>query len=227
MLGFRFLKVPPTTFVMHFKNGRVVREGAGRSFFYFAPDAEIVHIPLASIDVPFVFNEVTADFQDATIQGELTYRITDPKRLAGVLDFSVDARGDHRSDDPSKLNDRLIHAAQTLARTYTQRCKLRQLLIASAQLITEISAGLLPANRNPSHPAASSFRRAAGSTGWMSSVINMTVGVSTSWGNPSTIASSLSGAIGGAVGRPRTLCQQAIAGRPGGGHPGRTPGTGR
>ena len=106
------------------------------------PGDEIVHIPLASIDVPFVFNEVTADFQDATIQGELTYRITDPKRLAGVLDFSVDARGDHRSDDPSKLNDRLIHAAQTLARTYTQRCKLRDLLVASAELIATISAGL-------------------------------------------------------------------------------------
>src|SRR5262245_41161739 len=128
MFGIRFLKVPPTTYVMHFKNGRAVREGAGRSFIYFAPRAEIVQIPLAGIDVPFVFNEVTADFQDATIQGQLTYRITDPKRLAAVLDFSVDTRGDHRSEDPSKLNDRLIHAAQTLARTYTQRSKLRDLL---------------------------------------------------------------------------------------------------
>jgi hypothetical protein len=142
MLGIRFLKVPPTTYVMHFKNGRVVREGAGRSFFYFAPGAEIVHIPLASIDVPFVFNEVTADFQDATIQGELTYRITDPKRLATVLDFSVDAKGNHRSEDPSKLNDRLIHAAQTLARNHTQRSKLRDLLVGSAELIAEISGGL-------------------------------------------------------------------------------------
>ena len=61
------------------------------SFFYFAPATELVKIPLTSTDVPFVFNEVTADFQDATIQGELTYRIGDPKQVASLLDFSIDA----------------------------------------------------------------------------------------------------------------------------------------
>ncbi|HTU25895.1 MAG TPA: SPFH domain-containing protein [Pirellulales bacterium] len=142
MLGIKFLKVRPTTYVMHFKNGRVVREGAGRSFLYFAPGAEIVQISLASIDVPFVFNGVTADFQDAAIQGELTYRVTDPKRLAAVLDFSVDNRGHYRSEDPTKLNDRLIHAAQTIARGYTQRKNLRDVLVGSAELVSEISAGL-------------------------------------------------------------------------------------
>ena len=72
MLGIRYLKVPPTTHVMQFKRGQVVRQGAGLSFFYFAPNSVLVQVPLASVDVPFVFNEVTADFQDATIQGELT-----------------------------------------------------------------------------------------------------------------------------------------------------------
>ena len=70
----------------------------------------LVQVPIASADVPFVFNEVTADFQDATIQGELTYRISDPKQIAALLDFSVDARGRGRSTDAEKLSDRLIHA---------------------------------------------------------------------------------------------------------------------
>ena len=112
MLGFRYVKVPPTTFVMQYRRGKVRREGPGLAFFYFAPSAELVQVPLASTDVPFVFNEVSADFQDATIQGELTYRITDPKRIATVLDYSITTRGHYRSDDPTKLNDRLVHAAQ-------------------------------------------------------------------------------------------------------------------
>ena len=91
MFGIEFLKVPPTTHAMQYRSGRIAREEAGLSFFYFAPTAEIVRVPLASADVPFVFNEVTADFQDATIQGELTYRIGNPKLIAGLLDFSVDA----------------------------------------------------------------------------------------------------------------------------------------
>jgi hypothetical protein len=98
--------------VMQFRRGVLKRQGAGLAFWYFAPTAEIVQVPLASVDVPFVFNEATADYKDATIQGELTYRITDPQRLAKLFDYSVDHRGRYRSDDPTKLNDRLVHAAQ-------------------------------------------------------------------------------------------------------------------
>src|SRR5688500_15000458 len=91
MFGIRYLKVSPTTYVLHFKRGQLQREGAGLSFFYFGPNSEIVTVPLSSVDVPFVFNEVTADFQEATIQGELTYRVIDARRLAAVLDYSLDA----------------------------------------------------------------------------------------------------------------------------------------
>jgi hypothetical protein len=142
MLGWRYLKAAPTTYVIHFVGGKVRREGAGLSFFYYAPKAEIVKVPLSTTDVPFVFNEVTADFQDASIQGELTYRITDAKRAASLLSFSVDAHGRYLSDDPTKLNDRLIHAAQISARSFTQRMKLRDLLVNSDALINEMLAGV-------------------------------------------------------------------------------------
>jgi len=142
MLGIRYMKTPPTTYVLHYKGGKVAREGAGLSFFYYAPSAVIVHIPLSSVDVPFVFNEVTADFQDATIQGELTIRVTDPKRLAALLDYSVDANGRRRSDDPDKLNDRVIHAAQIRARAFTQKNSLRELLVNSSALVQETLDGL-------------------------------------------------------------------------------------
>jgi len=142
MFGIRFVKVPPITHVIQYRRGRMVREGAGLAFFYFAPTSVIVEVPLASVDVPFVFNEVTADFQDATIQGELTYRVTDAKRLAGLLDYSVDATGRHRGEDPEKLNDRLIHAAQILARSFTQRHPLARLLVGSDALVEAVLAGL-------------------------------------------------------------------------------------
>lgn len=142
MLGFRYLKTAPTTHVMQFRGGVVKRQGAGLAFWYFAPTAEIVQVPLASIDVPFVFNEATADFQDATIQGELTYRITDPQLLARSLDYSIDHRGRYRSDDPTKLNDRLIHAAQISARSFIQRRPLREVLTDSDVMIADVLSGL-------------------------------------------------------------------------------------
>ena len=38
MFGINYLKVPPTTHVMQYKGGQVVRSGAGLSFFYYCAD---------------------------------------------------------------------------------------------------------------------------------------------------------------------------------------------
>jgi hypothetical protein len=142
MFGIKYLKVPPTTHVMQFKRGRMVKSGAGLSFFYHGHTSVSVTIPIASTDVPFVFNEVTADYQDATVQGELTFRVVDPSRLAALLDFSIGPLGQYRSDDPAKLNDRLIHSAQILARGFTQRCEVGQLLVSSDALVEHMLSGL-------------------------------------------------------------------------------------
>ena len=131
-----FMKVPPTTYVLQYKHGTIKREGAGLSFFYYVPASTIVTIPMASADVPFVFQEATADFQSVRIQGELTYRIADPKRLASLLDFSVDKRRAYYSEDPRRLPERLIHTLQTLTRAITQRLALRDALTSSDSIVS-------------------------------------------------------------------------------------------
>jgi len=142
MFGFRFLKASPTTHVLHYRAGKLVHDGVGLSYWYFSPTAVIAQVPISSRDVPFVFGEVTADFQDVTIQGELTCRIRDVKKVAALLDYTVDAYGRYRSEDPSKLNDRLIHAAQILARSFTQKRSLKEVLVSSDALVAEVLEGL-------------------------------------------------------------------------------------
>lgn len=132
-----FMKVPPTTYVLQYKHGKIKREGTGLSFIYYAPTSTIVAIPMASADVPFVFQESTADFQSVTIQGQLTYRVADPKRLASLLDFSVDNRRAYYSEDPRKLPERLIHTLQTLTRAITQRLGLKEALVSSDSIVAE------------------------------------------------------------------------------------------
>jgi hypothetical protein len=142
MFGIRYLKVPSTTYVLHFRDGKIVREGAGMSFFYFAPTAVIVQVPISSVDVPFVFNETSADYQEVTIQGTLTYRVSEPAKLVSLLDYSVDAWGRYRSEDPVKLNERLVQAAQVRTRTFVQSQPLRKVLTSSATLEEDALAGL-------------------------------------------------------------------------------------
>lgn len=141
MFGIRYMKVPPTTFVIQFRNGRVVREGTGTSFFYFAPSSTIVAVPVGSLDVPFIFPETTADFQSVTVQGSLTFRVSDPKKLASLLDYSVKGAG-YASEDPAKLPLRIAHAAQTATRAEIQARPLRANLIEADAIGSKVRAAL-------------------------------------------------------------------------------------
>jgi hypothetical protein len=142
MLGLRYIKASPTTYVLHTSKGKVKREGAGLSFFYWGPDSTLALVPLASADVPFAFNEVTVDFQAVTLQGQLTFRVVDPKRLASMLDYSVGPAGAYVSEDPDALGERLVHVTQVLAREAVQRLKLRNVLTAADQIAREILPAL-------------------------------------------------------------------------------------
>jgi regulator of protease activity HflC (stomatin/prohibitin superfamily) len=141
-MSIRYMKAPPTTYVMQFKDGRVKREGPGLSFFYWAPTTTVVSVPLASSDVPFVFNEVTQDFQAVTLQGQLPYRVADPKLLSGLLDYSVKPSGEYASEDPSKLEERLVQVAQVRARTVVQTMTLREVLVSANVIEGKVLAAL-------------------------------------------------------------------------------------
>src|SRR5215470_7885616 len=146
MLSLRFMKAPPTTYVLHFVNGRVRREGPGLSFFYWAPGSTIVTVPMGSADVPFAFQEATEDFQAVAIQGQVTYRVADPRRLAALLDLSLAPNGRYRTDDYQKLPERLVHATQMLMRAETQRLTLAAALTDASGLGARVLARLREAD---------------------------------------------------------------------------------
>ncbi len=129
MFGFNYCKANPNDYVLHFSRGKVAREGPGLSFFYFSPDSTIVSVPLASANIPFVFNEPTVDFQTITVQGQMTYRIVDAKKAAAMLDFTVDAKGKYVTDQHLKLPERLVYGLQTLVRVQFQNLRLREALV--------------------------------------------------------------------------------------------------
>jgi hypothetical protein len=143
MLGVRYYKAPPTTYVLQFAGGRVKREGLGLSFFYFAPRTTLVAVPVASTDVPFIFQETTADFQAVTVQGHLTYRVQDAKRLAGLLDYSLKPDGDYASDDPDKLPARITYAAQNAVRAEVQARPLRAVLLEADAIAAKVQSVLV------------------------------------------------------------------------------------
>lgn len=133
MFGIRFVKAQPTMHLMQFRGGRIVREGAGQSFCYYAPTSTLVAVPLASQDRPFMLGLSTADFQNVTVQGQVTFRVADPRRLAALMDFSLARDGQtHASKDPQRLGDRVAMQVEVIVQQAVQALELKQALRASA-----------------------------------------------------------------------------------------------
>jgi hypothetical protein len=143
MFGIRFIKVQPTTYLLQYRNGQIAREGAGLSFFYFSPNSSLVAVPVASTDAPFIFEETTADYQAITLQGQVTYRVADPKRLAALLNFTLDPSGrGFVSDDPDKLPQRVINNVKVLGRAELQKLALKDALRAADTLVGTVRSGI-------------------------------------------------------------------------------------
>jgi SPFH domain / Band 7 family len=139
MFGFRFIRTEPTKFVILFRNGRARRAGAGLAFWYFEPSSSIVVVPTASVNEPFIFPEVTADFQDVTVQGQVAFRVADPARTAALLNFTLAANGDYVSEDPQKLSQRLLDRVRVAMRAEVQALPLKEALSKGEALIGRVA----------------------------------------------------------------------------------------
>jgi len=101
MFGIRFAKFEQGLYVFRYKKGKVIARGEGLSFHYYAPTTSLVLVPVSSVDAPFMFSETSADFQELTIQGQLTYRISDPEKTAKMLNYTINSKNlSYISDDP-------------------------------------------------------------------------------------------------------------------------------
>ena len=142
MFGIKHIKFDSMTYVLHYNNGKLKKEGKGLSFFYFLPTSSIVAIPMGSSDLPFIFKESTKDYQSVTIQGQISYKVSDPKMLASVLDFTVNDNGTYKNADIEKLNQRIINEAQASTSSYIHEINLKEAIRSAQEIENRILEGL-------------------------------------------------------------------------------------
>ena len=121
----------------------VTHEGAGLSGFYYAPVTSLVAVPIGSRDAAFIFQQIARDFQALTIQGHVTYRVSDPKQAASMLNFTLKRDGKtYESDDPEKLPQRILGTVEVLAQQAVKELTLKEALQASDRIAGGIATGL-------------------------------------------------------------------------------------
>ena len=142
-LPLAYFKAEPTDYILAYTNGAVFRQGAGRAFWFWRPTTSIVRVPLSSTDALFVFNEATGNFQAVTVQGQVTYRVAEPEKLAALLDFTIDTGSrDYLSEDPEKLAQRVINVVQMYTRQELGQLALEDALRATEPMARTVLARL-------------------------------------------------------------------------------------
>ena len=100
-------------------------------------------MPVGSVDVPFIFNEMTADFQPITVQGQLTFRVNDAGRVASLLNYTTNANGaQYTSQDPDKLPQRVINITQVLTRSEVGARPMREAIRSSDAVASAVMSKL-------------------------------------------------------------------------------------
>lgn len=143
MFNIKYIKFMPSEYVLRYKKGQIVREGAGLSFFYYAPTTSIVVVPMASADVPFMFEELTSDYQTVTVQGQMTYRITDYKKIAQIMNYTYDLKTKkYISDNSQKIAQRLINISKVLTKKHVEHMSIKDAIKSSETLAQNIISEL-------------------------------------------------------------------------------------
>lgn len=137
----KYFKGEPNAHIIRHRNGKIVRHAEGANFWYLPFNTSIAAVPTASQEAQFLFTETTANYQEVSIQGTLTYRIVEPVEVASRLDFTIDpTSGRFKSDDPEKLLQRVVNAVQAHTRSRINELTLEEALTRTRSLATEVFA---------------------------------------------------------------------------------------
>lgn len=138
-----YFKGEPTEYLLMYRGGKLRRAGPALAFYYWVPSTSLVSIPTGTLDVQFILNETTGNFQAVTLQGQLTYRITDPQAMATILNFSIDpTTRAYKSSDPEKPAQRIVNEVQRHARVELLRLSLEDALRQSAEIGASVLAAV-------------------------------------------------------------------------------------
>lgn len=134
-----YIKFLPNEYVLRYKKGKLKAEGTGLSFLFMERNTSACSVPVFNIDADFIFQESTLDFQTVSVQGQLTYRILDYKKIAGAMDFSVNLKTKQYNNNPmAKLSKRIVNIAEVMVKNRIGKTEMTRAIQSSQELASEV-----------------------------------------------------------------------------------------
>jgi regulator of protease activity HflC (stomatin/prohibitin superfamily) len=141
----RHLRAEPTAHVLRYRHGRLVADGTGLAFWFRPINSAVAEVPVDDRELPFLFHVRSADFQELTVQGAISFRVADAERLARRVDFTLDLSSGRWAQAPlEQVAALLTQLAQQFVIDELVRTDLRTILAGGVAPIRDrIAAGLL------------------------------------------------------------------------------------
>lgn len=83
------LRAEPNQYILHYKKGRLVREGAGLAYWFNPLSAALAQVPVEDCEATFMLKERSQDLQEVSVQVTITYRFAQPAASAKRLNFTI------------------------------------------------------------------------------------------------------------------------------------------
>ena len=142
-MGFKHYKFQPNEYVLVMKNGKVIKQGVGLSFFCNTLNTGMSVVPTVSFDTFFAFDDVlTSDFQGINIQGDISYIIRDYEKVAGMIDFSYTGESGYeekKAEAKQVMGKRITNLAKTSASKFVNARDVKTVIHAQEELAAFLS----------------------------------------------------------------------------------------
>lgn len=138
------LRSAPTVHVLHYRKGELVGAGPGLAFWFRPLHTAVAEVPVDDRELPFLFRARSADFQELTVQGAITFRVADPALLARRVDFTIELDDGRWNQAPlDQVAGLLTQLAQQFVIDELVRLDVRRILADGVAPVRDrITAGL-------------------------------------------------------------------------------------
>jgi regulator of protease activity HflC (stomatin/prohibitin superfamily) len=143
MLGIYFFKAEPTEFVRMRVGKRIKKEGEGISGYYLPFRTTMEMVSITTNEQPIYFTEFSKDNQEVNIQGGFLYKVSDPKKVMEVYNFSIDpiTKG-YLTEDFQRFPEHILQLIKGKTRNIVQDTPLEKLLLMGDELAHNIIKSL-------------------------------------------------------------------------------------
>lgn len=141
-MAIKYKKFEPTEYVMKIKKGKIIQQGLGLSFFYNTMTTSIMVLPATAFDTAFAYDDImTSDFQKITVQGDISYTISDYQKAAKMVDFSFKNNKKEQeltlTDARQKMAKRMMNLIKVYTAKYISTKNIKE-VIKSADELAEV-----------------------------------------------------------------------------------------